>query len=89
MGKHKTRLVQEISCVCGRLYDAMQEIDDDHTVEVLDLSGQTNESASIEVAVECLRCARLIGLVITHGDFEAVLDCARTLERPEVRSVLY
>lgn len=63
---------------------AIQEIDDEQLVDVLDLSGQTNESAGLEVAVECLRCARLIGLVISSGDFETALDCARSLNMPEV-----
>lgn len=62
----------------------MQDLNDP-AVEPLDLSGQTNESAGLEVAIECLRCSRLIGLVISNGDFEAALKCAQMLDAPEVR----
>ena len=54
----------------------------------MDLARFTNDSADIEVAMECLRCARCIGLVISRGDFESILSAAVVLKRSEVRACL-
>lgn len=72
---------------CLHPHHLLQDLEDQAT-DALDLSGQTNESAGLEVAIECLRCSRVIGLVISNGDYEAALDCALTLGTPEVWTCL-
>ena len=54
----------------------------------LDLTRLSNESAGVELAMECMRCARSVGIVISRGDFESTLDIAVRLHQPEVRAFL-
>lgn len=61
--------------------------DEEDSSTLLDLTRFTNDSAGVEVAMECLRCARRVGVVISRGDFENSLAAAKHLRNPQVRHV--
>jgi hypothetical protein len=79
----------EMMCGCG-VQDGESDEDDDEDDEGgsshhLDLTRFTNDTAGVEVAVECLRCAQRIGLVVARGDFEISLAAAKRLKHSHVR----